>query len=53
MSDFKPQFLFKLGHLREYTFFVCLVNLQAFNAKSDLRVNERKLGPNKLLGSHP
>jgi hypothetical protein len=28
-SNFKQQFCNKVGHLREYTFFVCLVNLQA------------------------
>jgi hypothetical protein len=28
-SDFKLRFRIKLSHLREYYFFVCLVNLQA------------------------
>jgi hypothetical protein len=30
MSDFKLRFCIKLAHLREYNFFVCLVNLQAY-----------------------
>jgi hypothetical protein len=29
LFDFKPRFCIKLGNLRVYTFFVCLVNLQA------------------------